>query len=325
MTWKSSASAPETWYAKPGQGVDRALTTTPVGFIGLGEMGSGMARNLLRAGYPLFAYDTNGDALDRIAGCGARKAESVAAVAGICERIILMLPDTRVVEAVLFGGEGLAPRLEAGHVIIDCGTTHPDFTREASRRLADLGVHFLDAPVSGMSSRAADGTLTLMVGGDRDAFCVVEPLLNAMGSSICYMGGSGNGQLAKIVNNTLFNISCAALAEMLPLAVRLGLDAKKTCEAVMTGSGQSYGFDTFAPLVLERNFGPGYPMANARKDIDAITGILEEEGVDLPVVSAAADTFRAALDQGMGNLNKGAMTRVWEAVLGVEVKQTPHG
>lgn len=301
--------------------MNRSVAHSPVGFIGLGEMGGGMARNLLKAGFPLFAYDTNGEASDRIADCGARTAESPGRVAGICERIVLMLPDTRVVEAVLFGDEGLKPQLKAGHIIIDCGTTHPDFTREASRILADLGVHFLDAPVSGMSSGAANGTLTLMVGGDKGAFHAVEPFLNAMGSSIYYMGASGNGQLAKIVNNTLFNISCAALAEMLPLAVRLGRNPEKMCGAVMSGSGQSYGFDTFAPLILERNFEPGYPMANARKDVDAITGILEREGVKLPVVAAAADTFRTALDRGLGNLNKGGMTRVWEAVLGVEVRR----
>ena len=301
--------------------MDGPLAPTPLGFIGLGEMGGGMARNLLKAGFPMLAYDTCGEALDRIARSGARTAENLTSVAGISERIVLMLPDTRVVEAVLFEDKGLKPQLKAGQIVIDCGTTHPDFTREASRILGELGVHFLDAPCSGMSSRAADGTLTLMVGGDKGAFCAVEPLLNAMGSSIYYMGASGNGQLAKIVNNTLFNISCAALAEMLPLAVRLGLNPEKMCGAVMTGSGQSYGFDTFAPLILERNFGPGYPMANARKDIDAITGILEKEGVNLPVVSAAADTFRAALDRGLGNLNKGGMTRVWEAVLGVEVRK----
>lgn len=298
-----------------------SLAPSSVGFIGLGEMGGGMARNLLKAGFPLLAYDTCREALDRISRSGARTAENLTNVAGISERIVLMLPDTRVVEAVLFGDKGLKPQLKAGHIIIDCGTTHPDFTREASRILGELDVHFLDAPCSGMSSRAADGTLTLMVGGDKGAFRSVEPLLNAMGSSIYYMGASGNGQLAKIVNNTLFNISCAALAEMLPLAVRLGLNAEKMCGAVMTGSGQSYGFDTFAPLILERNFGPGYPMANARKDVDAITGILDREGVKMPVVSAAADTFRAALDRGLGNLNKGGMTRVWEAVLGVEVRK----
>lgn len=301
--------------------MEESLASTPLGFIGLGEMGSGMARNLLKAGFPLLAYDTCREALDRIARSGARTAENLTRVAGVSDRIVLMLPDTRVVEAVLFGDRGLKPQLKAGHIVIDCGTTHPDFTRDASRILGELGVHFLDAPCSGMSSRAADGTLTLMVGGDKGAFCAVEPLLNAMGSSIYYMGASGNGQLAKIVNNTLFNISCAALAEMLPLAVRLGLNPEKMCGAVMTGSGQSYGFDTFAPLILERNFEPGYPMANARKDVDAITGILEREGVRLPVVIAAADTFRAALDRGLGNLNKGGMTRVWEEVLGVEVRR----
>ena len=303
--------------------MNRPHAPSTVGFIGLGEMGSGMARNVIKAGFPLLVYDTSREASDRIARSGADTAEDVDRVACICDRIILMLPDTRTVESVLFGEKGLQPLLEVGNIVVDCSTTHPDFTREASQTLGNLGVHFLDAPCSGMSSRAADGTLSLMVGGNKGAFCAVEPLLNAMGSSIYYMGGSGNGQLAKIINNTLFNVSCAALAEMLPLAVRLGLNAEKTCEAVMTGSGQSYGFDTFAPLVLERNFGPGYPMANARKDIDAITGILEKEGVSLPVVTAAANTFRAALDTGLGNLNKGGMTRVWEEVLGVEVRKDP--
>ncbi len=303
--------------------MNRPHAPSTVGFIGLGEMGSGMARNVIKAGFPLLVYDTSREASDRIARSGADTAEDVDRVACICDRIILMLPDTRTVESVLFGEKGLQPLLEVGNIVVDCGTTHPDFTREASQTLGNLGVHFLDAPCSGMSSRAADGTLSLMVGGNKGAFCAVEPLLNAMGSSIYYMGGSGNGQLAKIINNTLFNVSCAALAEMLPLAVRLGLNAEKTCEAVMTGSGQSYGFDTFAPLVLERNFGPGYPMANARKDIDAISGILEKEGVSLPVVTAAANTFRAALNRGLGNLNKGGMTRVWEEILGVEVRKDP--
>ena len=301
--------------------MNRRRAPSPVGFIGLGAMGGGMARNVMKAGYPLLAYDNRKEPLDRIARWGAQVADDLSGMAEACERIILMLPDTGTVESVLFGESGLRTGLRAGHIIVDCSTTHPGFTRKTSRFLGDLGIGFLDSPCSGMSSRAAEGTLTIMVGGDIGAFHAVEPLLNAMGSSILYMGRSGNGQLAKIVNNTLFNISCAALAEVLPLAVRLGLNAEETCKAVKTGSGQSYGFDTFASLVLERNFGPGYPMKNARKDIDAITEILEREGVRLPVVSAAADTFRAALDKGMGNLNKGAMTRVWEEALDVEVRR----
>ena len=283
-----------------------------------------MARNVLKAGFPLLAYDKRRESLDRIGLSGAHAADDLPGMAVACDRIILMLPDTGTVETVLFGESGLQSRLKAGHIIVDCGTTHPDFTRVASRILSDLGVHLLDAPCSGMSSRAADGTLTLMVGGDRDAFCAVQPLLNALGSYVFYMGGSGNGQLAKIVNNTLFNVSCAALAEMLPLAVKLGLSAEKICDAVNTGSGQSYGFDTFAPLILKRDFEPGYPMANARKDIDAIVEILEREGVRLPVVSAAAHTFRAALERGLGNLNKGGMIHVWEEALGVEVRKDPR-
>ena len=284
-------------------------------------MGGGMARNLLEAGFPLLVYDTNKEAVDRIVVSGARVAENLHRMAAACDRIILMLPDTGTVESVLFGDSGLFAGLKAGHIVVDCGTTHPEFTRHAWRILGRHGVEFLDAPCSGMSTRAAEGNLTVMAGGNKDAFTAVEPLLNAVGSCILYMGGSGKGQLAKIVNNTLFNISCAALAEVLPLAVRLGLNAEEMCKAVKTGSGQSYGFDTFAPMVLERDFGPGYPMANASKDIDAITEILENEGVCLPVISAAAETYRAALDRGLGSLKKGGMIHVWEAALGVEVRK----
>lgn len=304
--------------------MNRRRAPSPVGFIGLGAMGGGMARNVLSAGFPLLAYDRRREPLDRIARSGAQIADDLPGMAEKCDRIILMLPDTGTVESVLFGDSGLSAGLRAGHIVVDCGTTHPEFTRHVSRVLGDRGVQFLDAPCSGMSTRAAEGTLTVMVGGHRDTFSAVEPILNAVGACILYMGSSGNGQLAKIVNNTLFNISCAALAEVLPLAVRLGLNAEKMCEAVKTGSGQSYGFDTFAPLVLERDFGPGYPMENASKDIDAITEILETEGVRLPVISAAAETYRSALDRGLGSLNKGGMIQVWEAALDVEVRRDPR-
>lgn len=291
-----------------------------VGFVGLGNMGKGMARNLLGADFPLLVCDLRSEPVDELRSQGARAA-NITEIGRQCNRIILILPDTAAVDSVLFGKRGLASALAPGQTVIDCGTTHPDFTRRAAETLARNGIHFLDAPVTGMQARAEDGTLTIMAGGNEDAFQRALPLLRAMGRTIVYMGRSGNGQLAKILNNVLFNISCAAMAEVLPLAARIGLEPEKLINVVSAGSGQSFGFDAFAPLVLRRNFEPGFPMEKARKDIDAILEILEREGVHLPVISAMAHTYRKALDRGLGHLNKGAMVRVWESALDIKVEK----
>ena len=158
-----------------------------------------------------------------------------------------------------------------------------------------------------------------MVGGDEGACAAVRRLLEAMAETIVYMGASGNGQLMKMTNNVLFNISCAAMAEILPLAARMGLDPEKVCSVVRTGTGQSYGFDFFAPLVLDRNFMPGYPMESAYKDMSTVMEISSTYKLPIPVTAAAVHTYQMALAEGLGGENKGAMTKVWEKIMGVKV------
>ena len=293
-----------------------------VGFIGLGTMGKGMALNILKVGFPLSVYDLRQQPMDELAAKGARTAESVSALGNLCRWIVLALPDTSVVESVLFGADGLRPALKPGNILIDCGTTHPIFTRKIAEELRQDGVVFLDAPISGMQARAEAGTLTVMVGGEEDAYKKVTPLLEAIGETIVYMGGSGNGQLAKIINNVLYNISCAAMAEVLPMAVKMGLDPEKIRSVVSTGTGQSYGFDFFSSLVLQREFTPGYPMQSAYKDMAAIMELATQDQIPLPVTTAALQTYQMALAQGHGEENKGAMIKVWEQVLGVEVRKS---
>lgn len=292
-----------------------------VGFIGLGEMGKWMARNLVKAGHALVVVDIRPEPRAELLAAGAEAASDMRQLAERCNRVVLSLPNTAVVEAVLFGADGLAAEARPGLIIADCGTTHPLFTREAAARLAALGVTFLDAPVSGMEARAKAGTLTIMVGGEAQAFAEMEPLFRAMGNTVLQLGGSGAGQLAKMTNNVLFNISCAAMAELLPLAVKLGLDAEQIVEVVRSGSGQSYGFDFFAPLALERNFRPGYPMQSAYKDMTTVMEVCAAEGVELPVTGAAFQTYTRALEAGYGQQNKGAMIKIFEQLLGVEVKK----
>jgi 3-hydroxyisobutyrate dehydrogenase-like beta-hydroxyacid dehydrogenase len=299
-----------------------------VGFIGLGEMGKWMALNLVKAGHALLVSDVRPEPRAELTAAGAEAVSAPRQLAERCSRIVLSLPDTAAVEAVLFGAGGLAAAARPGLIIADCGTTHPLFTRQAAARLAALGVTLLDAPVSGMEARAKAGTLTIMVGGDVQASAAMEPLFRAMGDTVRHLGASGAGQLAKMVNNVLFNISCAAMAELLPLAVKLGLDAGQVVDVVRTGTGQSYGFDFFAPLALERNFRPGYPMQSAYKDMTTVMEVCAGEGVELPVTGAAFQTYTRALEAGYGRENKGAMIKVFERLLGVEVlaskgEQTP--
>ncbi len=292
-----------------------------VGFVGLGQMGKWMARNVLKGGYSLWAYDTRPEAVDDLVRNGARPARDLVELGENCERIILSLPDAGVVEKVLMGPKGLEPTFRKNMTIIDCSTTHSEFARETAAKLKNLGPVFLDAPVSGLAVEARrDGRLTIMVGGEESAFLDVRPLLETMGNKIFYLGASGNGQLAKTLNNVLLNISCAAMAEILPLAVKEGLPPEEFCAIVSGSSGQSYGFDFFTPLVLRRDFGPGYPMASAYKDMAELMKLSSLRQAPLPVYAAAMQTYQMALALGHGTENKGAMIKVWERVLGVSVK-----
>ena len=289
-----------------------------VGFIGLGQMGKWMAVNILKS-FSLWAYDLRKEAVEEVVKHGAKAPHDLTELGHRCNWIVFSLPDSSVVESVLFGPGRLRDSLEKGNIIIDCSTTSPLFAERTSAVLKEEGIYFIDAPVSGMEARAKKGTLTIMVGGAEDAYRTTYPLLEAMAKTIIYMGDSGNGQLAKMTNNVLYNISCAAMAEILPMATKMGLDPEKICSAVRTGTGQSYGFDFFSPLVLKRNFKPGYPMKNAYKDMANVMELASKRQIPLPVTSAAMHTYQMALAQGLGRENKGAMIKVWEKVFGVTI------
>ncbi len=294
---------------------------TAVGFVGLGQMGKWMALNILKNAFSLWVYDIRKEAMDEVVEQGAKAAEGLVDLGSRCDWIVLSLPDTSVVESVLFGPESLNASFRSGQIIIDCSTTHPLFAQNASAHLKEKGVAFLDAPVSGGGQRVRQGELTIMVGGAEDTCHIVYPLLEAMGKTIVHMGDSGSGQLAKTINNVLFDISCAAMAEILPMAVKLGVDPKKICSVVSNSSGQSYGFDNFSPLVLERNFKPGYPMKAAYKDMATIMELSNKYQIPLSVTAATMHTYQTALALGLGDENKGAMVKVWENLLGVTVRK----
>ena len=172
-----------------------------------------------------------------------------------------------------------------------------------------------------MEARAKEGTLTIMFGGEEEMFARVRPVLEAVANKIVPMGGVGNGQLMKLVNQVLFNINMAAVAEILPLAVKLGLDPEKVCDVVRTGTGQSLALDFFSPHILNNHFSIGYPLKNAYKDMVTIFEVSASRKIPLPVTNGAMVTYQLALAQGLGEKGKGAMIKVWEKTLGVEVRK----
>ena len=292
-----------------------------IGFIGLGQMGKWMALNLISHKFDLTVYDINDSAMAFLTDRGARQAASPAELAGTVDLIILSLPNSDVVEEVVCGPDGIVHGSSPGQIVVDCGTSGYLWTREFAGSLLEKGIRFVDAPVTGMEKRAKEGTLTIMVGGDDDILEEIRPLLEAMGKEIVHMGIVGNGQLSKMLNNILYNCNIAALAEVLPMAVKLGLDPEKIARVVNTGSGQSFASQAFIPNILEGCFDQSYPLEHAYKDMHNAMEVSSRKKIPLPMVHTTAATYQMALNSGWGHEDKGAMIKVFENLLGVKFRK----
>ncbi len=292
-----------------------------IGFIGLGQMGKWMAHNILGKGFDLTVSDIDAATVTALTGGGAKSAATPAEVAERTDWIFLSLPNAEVVRQVVFGESGLLTRARAGQVVIDLGTTAYMATLEMGANLKRQGIHFADAPVSGMEARAKDRTLTIMYGGDESLFQQVLPVFHAVGNLVLYMGELGCGQLTKLINQLLFNVSAAAIAEILPMAAKLGLDPEKVVSIVTSGTGRSFAAEFFGPRILENQFSEGYALKNAYKDMVSAAEICAHKKIPLPMVHAATTTYQMALAEGYGDEDKGAMIKVFERLLGVEFRK----
>lgn len=278
-----------------------------IAFIGLGQMGRPMATNLLRAFPGLMVHTASGRVYGELADS---------------DLVFLSLPDDQVVNNVLFGVEGIAQWMRPGSTVVDTSTMGYTQTLDIAARLTALGIRFIDAPVSGMPARAVDGSLTAMCGGSESVFNEVLPYLKAMASNTLYMGGTGTGQLTKLINQLLFDINCAALAEILPMSLKLGLDPEKVTAVVNSGTGRSHASEFFLPHILANEFGNGYPLKKAYKDLVSGSQLSVRLGIPLPVLAAATATYQTALLQGHGDDDKGAMIKVYERLLDVKFRAT---
>ena len=227
-----------------------------IGFVGFGQMGKPMAINLLKCGKEVLVTDLRTELFPEMQAKGAKATTDLQDIAQ-CDLILLSLPDTKVVQAILLGDKGLLPSLRPGQIVADLSTINYTASTEIAQALEKKGVEFMDAPVSGMEARAIDGTLTVMCGGKKEIYEQLEPYFKCIGANILYMGVHGCGQLTKAINNILFDINIAAFAEILPMAVKLGLDPEAIGAVVNNSSGKSYASDFFIPRILRRHFGDG--------------------------------------------------------------------
>jgi len=292
-----------------------------IGFVGLGAMGKWMALNMMKAGYDLMVMDTSPQAVKFLADQGAAVATTPAEMAVQVDWIFLSVPDTGVVESVVLGENGILDGAKEGLVVVDLSTINYLATLEIEKKLKQKGVIFSDAPISGMETRAQEATLTVMFGGRKDIFELVLPALEAIGNKQVYMGEIGCGQLTKLINQLLFNINAAGIAEVLPMAAKLGLDPEKVTQVVTTGTGRSFAAEFFLPLTLENRFDQGYPLKSAYKDMISAAEICAHEKIPLPMVQAATTTFQMALANGLDSESKGALIKVFEKLLGIEFRK----
>lgn len=288
--------------------------------IGLGTMGKGIAFNLAKAG-KLTVCDVMTTAFPEFEKKGVRTTTEFSAVAK-ADCIFLSLPNDKIVESVVCGENGLLRSMGQGQILVDLSTISYAATLRIAKACKEKGVDFLDAPVSGMQARAIDGTLTVMCGGEEDVFNKVRFCFECIGTKALFMGANGCGQLTKLINQLLFDINAAAIAEILPMSVKMGLDSEKIGEVVNSGTGRSYASEFFIPRMLEGIYDEGYAMESAYKDLVSATELAAQEGIPLPVMNTAMATYQMALLKGLGKQSKGAMIKVYEDLLGVQFSRS---
>ena len=282
-------------------------------------MGLGMARNLLRARVPLAVCDALPEPVDALAGEGAAATADPAALADRAALIFVCVPSDVEAAEVLFGELGVT-RNGRTPAVVDTTTMNHGAALRLAERAAGAGLAYADCPVSGMPFRAENGTLTMMFGGSEALFARAKPYLDVMGEFVVHCGAVGTGQLMKAVNNIIYDVNIAAFCEVLPLAIKAGLQPEQLERVLTTGSSRSFASEYFVPRIFARRFEGDFPMQAAYKDIVNIQEAAERHGVALPVVEAMVATYRAAIDMGFGNQNKSAMVKVYEERSGQEVR-----
>ncbi len=292
-----------------------------MGFIGLGIMGKPMARNLLKAGYPLTVYNRSDGPVEELVAAGAVAAASPQAVAAEADIIVTIVTDTPDVRQVLLGENGAIHAIEQDSVVIDMSTISPTATREMASIIQEKGASMLDAPVSGGEGGAIAGTLSIMVGGEEVVFKRCLPVFETLGENIVHVGRCGAGQLTKLCNQIAVAVTNLAMSEALIFGAKSGLDLKKMQHAIQGGAAGSWQLSNLAPRILERDFAPGFMVKLQQKDLRLVLQEADRLKLSLPATSLVHHLFHALESQGGGDEGTQALVKVLERLGGVEVKQ----
>jgi len=293
-----------------------------IGFIGLGIMGGPMCRNLLKAGHNVVVYNRSSAPVDRMVELGAARGASSRDVAERSNIVFTMMPDGPEVEEVIIGALGVLEGARPRSTVVDMSSVNPLVSQKIGASCAAKNVRFLDAPVSGGEPKAVDGTLAIMVGGEEPVFLEVEPVLQVMGSTVTLTGPVGAGNFAKLANQIIVACNIAAMGEAFVLATRAGLDPNVVLNAIKGGLAGSTVLNAKTPMVISRNFKPGFRIRLHQKDLRNALLAAETMKVSLPLTSAIQQILIALMNQGKGDLDHSAIGTFIEEMANTQITQT---
>ena len=292
-----------------------------VGFIGVGNMGGPMCRNIIKnTNHEVIVFDLSPDAMKACTELGASAGSSVADVASRCDVTIASLPLPKIVEEVTLGKGGIADSAKPGSVFIDLSTNSPATAKRVAAGMAAKGILMLEAPVSGGTARATDGTIVIMVGGDAAVFENNLPLLKSFSGEVIHLGEIGFGSVAKLINNMLAFCNAAAAAEALMMGKRSGIDLKKLDAVIRNASGMSSGYAGMATKAFAGNFAPSFALDLAHKDMRLAMELADELGVPGLIAPQVLNLMRMARGMGLGPSDSASVIKVYEAALNEEVR-----
>ena len=299
---------------------------TKIGFIGLGAMGFGMAASLCRAGFAVAGYDLREEALQRLVELGGARAATPADAAQGAELLFVMVVNDAQVEAVLFGEHGAAAKLAQGATVVLSSTVPAGFVRDLAGRLAECGVHLLDAPVSGGAVAAENGELTIMASGPPQAFAAADPALEACAKTVYRLGDApGIGSSVKAVNQLLAGVNLVTAAEGMAFGTALGADPKVLYEVIRNAAGGSWMFDNRVPHMLDNDYTPRSACDIWVKDLGMVLGIGKDLRIPLPMAAAAYQLVMMAAAQGLGPIDDAGFVKVYESFTGKRIAGAKDG
>jgi 3-hydroxyisobutyrate dehydrogenase-like beta-hydroxyacid dehydrogenase len=284
---------------------------TSVGFIGLGLMGKPMAQNLLKAGFPLIVWNRTAAKAEELVRGGAKLAAHPSEVAESADVLITIVSDPPAVEEVLFK-EGTLKALRRGSVLVESSTVSPDLARKVAAACAERGVDFLDAPVTGGNWGAEKGELVYMIGGSKEVYERVKPVLDVLGKRFFLLGPNGAGQTVKLAMNLLYALEVEALAESMALVRAAGIEAEKLVEVMQSSMGRAPLLDVKVPSLLKHEFPASFPLRLMHKDVRLALELAHKHGIELPAGAAAYATYSAVKDQSTDDPDYAAVARFWK-------------